>query len=105
MLAPELGVGEPWSTARKRRRGSDVTDLLSIGGTEADVSAEDLDPDAWCGNHPAAPQSEADTRPDVSTTDLRDRPGFCVNCSSAAGALQEKEHLSPCPCLHPGRGR
>lgn len=45
----------------------------SIRGTEADVSAEDLKPDPWSGNHPAAPECETNTCADFTSTYLGDR--------------------------------
>lgn len=36
------------------------------------MSAEDLKPNSWSGNHPAAPECEANTRVDFPSTYLGD---------------------------------
>lgn len=51
------------------------THLSSIKGTEADVSAEDLNSNPRSRNHPAAPQSETNTRPHLPSTNLQRQNG------------------------------
>lgn len=51
-------------------------DLSSIRGTEAYVSAEDLNSDPRGRNHLAAPQRETNARPNLPSTNLGDRMGL-----------------------------
>lgn len=65
------------------RKWNQEKHLSSIRGTEADVSAEDLNSDPRGRNHLAAPQSETNTHPDLPSTNLRDRMGlFMTGCSA-----------------------